>query len=153
MSTVTCEVAIIGAGIIGTATAHYLSARGVDVVVIDRSYMGSGSTGRCIGGLRHQFSTPPSIRLMKESIRLFSEMEEEFGHSVEFSQGGYLLLAHSDEMAATFRANIRVQRAEGINVSLLDPKEAHDLVPQLNTEGLVAGAWCPDAARHFHLRS
>ncbi|MBN1197300.1 MAG: FAD-binding oxidoreductase [Candidatus Aminicenantes bacterium] len=149
MSTVTCEVAVIGAGIIGTATAHYLSARGVDVVVIDRSYMGSGSTGRCIGGLRHQFSTPPSIRLMKESIRLFSEMEEEFGHSVEFSQGGYLLLAHSDEMAATFRANIRVQRAEGINVSLLDPKEAHDLVPQLNTEGLVAGAWCPDDGQAF----
>ncbi len=149
MSATTCDVAVIGAGIIGSATAHYLSARGAKVVVIDRSYMGSGSTGRCIGGLRHQFSTPPSIRLMKESIRLFSEMEESFGHSVEFHQGGYLLLAHSREMADTFRANIRVQRAEGINVSLLDPKEIKKLVPWLNTEGLVAGSWCPDDGQAF----
>jgi len=149
MSVFTCDVAVIGAGIIGTATARYLSARGSDVVVIDRSYMGSGSTGRCIGGLRHQFSTAPSIRLMKESIRIFSQMEDEFGHSVEFHQGGYLLLAHDNDMADTFRANIRIQRAEGVNVSLLDPVEIHSLVPELNIHGVVAGAWCPDDGQAF----
>jgi len=149
MSTITCDVAVIGAGIIGTATARYLSARGAEVAVIDRSYMGSGSTGRCIGGLRHQFSTPPSIRLMKESIRIFSGLEREFGHSVEFHQGGYLLLAHDDAMADTFKSNIKVQQSEGINVSLLNPGEIQALVPDLNTEGLVAGAWCPDDGQAF----
>jgi len=58
---VRADVAIIGGGIIGMATAYHLSREGVRVAVIDRRYLGAGSTGRCIGGLRHQFSTPSAI--------------------------------------------------------------------------------------------
>ena len=145
----TCDVAIVGAGIIGMATAHYLAKRGIRVGLIERRYIGAGSTGRCIGGLRQQFSSPASIRLMKESIRLFSEMEEEFGHSVEFHQGGYLLLAHTPEMSDIFKSNIALQQSEGINVSLLDPQQAREVVPELNIEGVVSAAYCPDDGQAF----
>ncbi|GAJ16566.1 unnamed protein product, partial [marine sediment metagenome] len=50
-----------GAGIMGMATAYYLSKNGVKLAVIDKEYIGSGSTGRCIAGIRQQFSTPASI--------------------------------------------------------------------------------------------
>ena len=80
----TCDVAIIGAGIIGLATAYYLSKKGMKLAIIEKNYIGSGSTLRCIGGIRQQFSTPTSIRVMKESVSLFAQMKEEFGFSVDF---------------------------------------------------------------------
>lgn len=145
----TYDVIVIGGGIIGMATASYLAQNHIKLAVIERKYLGSGSTGRCIGGIRQQFSTPGSIRLMQESLRLFEAMEEEFGHSVEFHRGGYLFLAHEPKMVEVFKANIAVQKKENVNVSLLSPEEVKELVPCVNTDGLLAGAYCPDDAQAF----
>ena len=71
------DIAVIGAGIMGMATAYYLSKNGVKLAVIDKEYIGSGSTGRCIAGIRQQFSTPASIAVMKENVSLFSQMEKD----------------------------------------------------------------------------
>lgn len=143
------DIAIIGGGIVGMATAYYLSRKGVKLAVIERKYLGSGSTGRCIGGIRQQFSTPTSIRLMRESVRLFSQMEEEFGFPVEFHQGGYLLLAHNEKMVDIFKGNIEIQKKEKVNVSLLTPEEAKKVVPHLNIDGVFAAAYCPDDGQAF----
>ncbi len=143
------DIAVIGAGIMGMATAYYLSKNKVKLAVIDKEYIGSGATGRCIAGIRQQFSTPASIAVMKENVSLFSQMEEEFGFSVEFYQGGYLLMAHNEEMVEVFKSNITIQKKEGINVSLLSPKEALSVVPKLNIEGLLAAAYCPDDGQAY----
>ncbi len=145
----TYDAAIIGGGIIGMATAYYLSQQGLKTAVIEKKYLGAGSTGRCIGGIRQQFSTPTSIRLMMENIRLFSEMEETFGLDVEFAQSGYLFLAHTQEMVDVFKKNVATQQAEGVNVSLITPQEAKEVVPHLNTDGLLAATYCPDDAQAF----
>jgi len=145
----TYDVAVIGAGIIGMATSYYLSKAGMKTAVIDKEYMGSGSTGRCISGIRQQFSTPTSIGVMKKSVSLFSQMEDEFGFSVDFSKSGYLLMAHSEELLSTFKSNIKVQKKEGVNVSLLSPEEAQSIVPKLNTDGLLGAAYCPDDGQAY----
>ncbi|MFW6129030.1 MAG: NAD(P)/FAD-dependent oxidoreductase [Candidatus Aminicenantaceae bacterium] len=145
----TYDFAVIGAGIIGMATAYYLSDAGMKTAVIDKEYMGSGSTGRCISGIRQQFSTPTSIGVMKESVSLFSQMKDEFGFSVDFSQSGYLLMAHSEELLSIFESNINVQKKEGVNVSLLSPKESRSIVPTLNTQGLLGAAYCPDDGQAY----
>ncbi|MBD3414151.1 MAG: FAD-dependent oxidoreductase [Candidatus Aminicenantes bacterium] len=143
------DIAVIGAGIIGMATAYYLSQSGLKTAVIEKKYIGSGSTGRCISGIRQQFSTPTSIGIMKESISLFSQMEEEFGFSVDFKKNGYLLMAHNQDLLNTFQANIDVQRKEGVNVSLLGPQEAQSLVPALNIQALLGAAYCPDDGQAY----
>ena len=52
------DVVIIGGGIIGTSIAYYLTKSGVkDVLLLERSLLGSGATGKCVGGIRTQFST------------------------------------------------------------------------------------------------
>ncbi|MCK4765605.1 MAG: FAD-binding oxidoreductase [Candidatus Aminicenantes bacterium] len=145
----TYDVVIIGAGIIGMASAYYLSQAGIDLAIIEKKYIGSGSTTRCIGGIRQQFSTPAAIRLMKENIEIFSQMEEEFGHTVEFYQGGYLFLAHTPEMKKIFEKNIAIQKKEKVNVSLLSPEEIKEIVPHINSNGLLAGAYCPDDGQAF----
>jgi sarcosine oxidase subunit beta len=145
----TYDVVVVGGGIIGMAAARYLAMDDIKLAVVERKYLGSGSTGRCIGGIRQQFSTAAAIRLMQESLELFSQMEEEFNRSVEFHRGGYLFLAHTPEMMEIFKKNIEIQQKEAVNVSLLSPGEVREVVPSINAGGLFGGAYCPDDAQAF----
>ncbi len=134
------DAIIIGGGILGLATGYYLSQK-KKILVLEKSYIGSGSTGRCIGGIRQQFSTPATIKLAMESVRLFKEMEKEFGFSVEYAQTGYLLLAYTDEEVKIFKKNIELQKSFGINVDFITSKEIKELVPYMDTEGVLGGAY------------
>ncbi|MCX5731007.1 MAG: FAD-dependent oxidoreductase, partial [Deltaproteobacteria bacterium] len=88
------EVVIIGGGILGLSLAYELGRRGVrDVVVLERSYLNSGASGRNGGGVRAQWSTPTMIRLGLRSLQAFSRFAGETGVNVWFRRGGYLFLA------------------------------------------------------------
>jgi sarcosine oxidase subunit beta len=106
----TADVIIIGGGIIGTATGHYLAKKGLKVYLFEKDYLTSGSTGRCICGIRQQFSTELSIRIAMESLKKFKTMHDELEQDVEFHQGGYLFLAHDDGTATTYKNLIMIQR-------------------------------------------
>lgn len=140
---------IVGGGIIGLSTAYALSRMGERVALIEGRYLGAGSTGRCIGGLRQQFSTSASIELMQENMALFAGMEAEFGHSVEYRASGYLLLAHSEATWAVFEKNVALQQSLGVDVSLLSPRQCRELVPHLCIDELIGAAYCPGDGQAF----
>jgi len=143
------DAVIIGGGIVGLAVGYYLTKKGMKIVVIEKKYAGSGSTGRCIGGIRMQFSTEASIKLMKESMSLFIGMESEFGFSVEFFAGGYLFLAHSEEKLKAFENVIELQKKLGLNVNKISPDQCEELVPGLNKEGLTGGVYSPEDGQAY----
>ena len=63
------NVCIIGGGITGTALAYSLCNLGeTSVAVFEKSYLSSGSTGRCGGGIRQQWSTKNNVRLAMRSV-------------------------------------------------------------------------------------
>ena len=66
----TAEVVIIGGGIVGSSIAYHLTAAGCkDVLVIEReTAQGKGSTGKSMGGVRAQFSTPVNIHHFPEDF-------------------------------------------------------------------------------------
>ncbi len=143
------DIIIIGGGIIGLAAAYYLSQKKMSVALFEKEYLGSGSTGRCIGGIRQQFSTEAAIKLMQESVRLFRMMKEEFGFDVEYYEGGYLFLAHDEKRMETFRQILPLQKKLGLNVELLNPQECLKIVPDLNPDQLVGGVFSPEDGQAF----
>ncbi len=143
------DAVIIGGGIIGLSIGYHLTQKGKKVVVIEKKYTGSGSTGRCIGGIRMQFSTEAAIKLMQESMSHFKKMEEDFGFSVEFLASGYLFLAHSEEKLKAFREVMKIQKELGLNVRELSPGECVELVPGMNAEGLKGGVYSPDDGQAY----
>ena len=143
------DVIVIGGGIIGLASAYHLSRRGQRVLVLEKKYPGSGSTGRCIGGIRQQFSTPGAILLMQESIRQFRGMKEEFGFSVEYFESGYLFLAHDAQRLETFRAILPLQKSLGLKVEILDAAGCFKIAPQLNPDGLLGGVFSPEDGQAY----
>ncbi len=138
------DCVIIGGGIIGTSVAYYLAKSGMtDVVVLEADYLASGGTGRCGGGIRQQWSTEPNARLAMESVRIFTTLEEELGEDIEFLQGGYLVLAYTDEDVEQFEKNVALQRGLGLDVEILTPDEIRArVVAQLNTERVKMATYC-----------
>jgi sarcosine oxidase subunit beta len=139
----TADVIIIGGGIIGTATGYYLTKKGLKVYLFEKDYLTAGSTGRCIGGIRQQFSTELSIKVAMESMKKFKNLHEELAQDVEFHQGGYLFLAHSEDKKKTYLKLIELQQKMGLDVEYVNVSEIEKLVPGINVQDLIGGAYCP----------
>ena len=137
------DVVIIGGGITGLSTAYYLAKEGLrNIVVIEKSYLGSGSTGRCGTGIRQQFTTREHIILMRESVKLWKEWENNLPKSVHFRQGGYLWLLKESEMDA-YRDYVRLQNILGVNSRIIGKDDVKVIVPDINTDGIAGASWCP----------
>jgi len=143
----TADVIVIGGGIIGCATGYYLTKKGLKVYLFEKDYLTAGSTGRCIGGIRQQFSTELSITVAMESVKKFKSMKEELNQDVQFHQGGYLFCAHSEEKKAIYLKLIELQRKMGLAVEYIDVKAVKEIIPGINTDGLLGGAYCATDAQ------
>jgi len=152
----TADAVVIGGGVIGTSIAYHLAKKGFGrIALVERSYLACGSSGRCGAGVRQQWGTKLNCLLSIDSVKAFERMDEELGYSrsIEFKQGGYLLLAYTRREAEQFRENVRLQQELGIPVSLLTPSEAREIVPILNTDCVHLATFCPTDghANPFHV--
>ncbi|MBM7613746.1 NAD(P)/FAD-dependent oxidoreductase [Alkaliphilus hydrothermalis] len=141
----TAEVVIIGGGISGVAIAYNLAKKGVkDIVVIEREYLTSGATGRCGAGVRQQWGTEMNCLMAKFSCDFFENATEELQYdgNIEFKQGGYLILSSTENEHEQFKKNVQLQNSLGIPSKLLTLDEAKEIVPFLDTDGLVSATYC-----------
>ena len=141
----TAEVVIIGGGIVGSSIAYHLTAAGCkDVLVIEReSAQGKGSTGKSMGGVRAQFSTPVNIQMSLYSIPFYASFEERLGYPCDYRPQGYLFCATSDKHLAYLRANQEKQIALGLkNVRMVSGDEIRRLFPQLRADDILGGSFC-----------
>jgi len=135
------EIVIIGGGIVGVTIAHELAKRGEEVTVIEKRFIGSGSTFRCGTGIRQQFNDEANVQVMKRSVELWKRYSEEYGFS--FEQTGYLFLLYDEEEIEEFRRNIAIQNRFGVPTRLITPEEAKEIVPLLDISEVIAASWNP----------
>ena len=141
----TADVVIIGGGIVGSSIAYHLTAAGCrSVVVLEReSATGKGSTGKSMGGVRAQFSTPVNIRMSLYAIPFYASFEERLGYPCDYRPQGYLFCATHERQMAYLRANYERQVALGLkNVRLLKGDEIRAMFPQLRGDDIVGGSFC-----------
>src|ERR1043165_8371040 len=89
------EVVIVGGGIIGSSIAFHLTAAGCkDVLILEReSSQGKASTGKSMGGVRAQFSTPVNIQMSLYSVPFYAEFDKLLGYPCSYRPQGYLFCA------------------------------------------------------------
>ncbi|MFZ1129501.1 MAG: FAD-dependent oxidoreductase [Terriglobales bacterium] len=141
----TADVVLIGGGIVGSSIAYHLVASGCkDVLVIEReTAQGKGSTGKSMGGVRAQFSTPVNIQMSLYSIPFYANFEERLGYPCDYRPQGYLFCATSEKHIAYLRANYQKQVAMGLkDVRLVDGSEIRGLYPQLRGDDIIGGSFC-----------
>src|SRR5881628_3269531 len=134
----TAGVVIIGGGVVGCSIAYHLAGRGVrDVLVLERETVGSGTTSKAAGGIRAQFPTETEIRFSLEAIAVFERFEDEFGVDPGYKKIGYLFLVADTGDLRGFEERIALQRRLGVDVRVITPREAREIVPALFVDDLV----------------
>ncbi|MDF2929950.1 MAG: dependent oxidoreductase, partial [Anaerospora sp.] len=129
----TADVVVIGGGVIGCATAYNLAKAGAGkVAVLEKGYLASGATGRCGAGMRMQWGTETNCLLARLDVDV----------DIEFTQNGYLLLAYTPKMVEQFKKNLELQNSLAIPSRWVTPEQCLDIVPILNTEGLLGATYC-----------
>lgn len=141
----TADVVIIGGGIVGSSIAWHLTHAGCkSVLVIEReSSQGKGSTGKSMGGVRAQFSTPVNIQMSLYSIPFYAKFEEVVGHPADYRPQGYLFLATRQSHLNYLRDNFERQKNLGLKTArLLSADEIRAMLPQLRSNDVLGGSFC-----------
>ena len=140
----TADAVIIGGGINGLATAYELAQQGLkNIVVVEKNYIGSGSTGRCGGGIRQQWTTEENIKLAQESVSMYEDMSAMLGYQVFFRQGGYLMITESEDDLPALRQAVALQNQCNVPTEFLPPEDCRRIVPDLNIANLKGASFCP----------
>jgi len=126
----TADVVVVGAGVQGASLAYQLAARGADVVVVERSTVAAGATGRSSGFVRMHYDLLAEAQLAWASYPWFRDWAERVGGDCGFTRTGFLWI-ESGAAAERLRANVAAQRAVGIDTSMVGAEEIRRLAPAL----------------------
>jgi sarcosine oxidase subunit beta len=139
----TADVVIIGGGAVGLSTAYHLAKLGLsDVVLLEKDTLGEGSTGRCAGGARVDFSTAVHIEFSLLAFAKFKTFADELGVDPQFRRVGYLMLATSDLALTQLMQNRPLYEQYGLAVDFLYPEEVQKRWPYINTEDVRGATFC-----------
>ena len=129
------DVIIVGAGGHGLATAYYLAKeQGIrSIAVLERAWLGGGSTGRNTEIVRSNYLWDESARLYEQSLKLWESLSQEINYNVMLSQRGVLTLGHSLQDMREISRRVHANRLHGIDAELLSAEQVKALVPILNT--------------------
>ncbi|MFF5955510.1 NAD(P)/FAD-dependent oxidoreductase [Streptomyces luteogriseus] len=144
----TCDVVVVGAGVVGAATALYAARAGLDTVVVDRGPVAGGTTGAGEGNLLVSDKEPgPELELALLSARLWAGLAREgLGRAVEYEAKGGVVVAGTDRALTGLEKFAAEQRAAGVEAVPVPPDRLTDLEPYL-APGLAGGMLYPQDAQ------
>jgi sarcosine oxidase subunit beta len=144
------DVVIVGGGVHGLATAYYLASNhGItNVAVLEKSYIGSGGSGRNTAIVRSNYLTPEGSRFYDRSVKLYERLAADLNFNVMFEQRGHMTLAHNDSSLRTMRWRAEVNKLQGIDSSVIGPDEIKSLAPFLDVSDhprypILGALWHP----------
>jgi len=137
------DVVIVGGGVMGASTAFHLAEAGVNVTLLERDSLASGSTSKAAGGVRANFSDELNIALGLRSLAAFENFKVRPGQDIDLHQVGYLFILTKPEDVELFEGSVKLQNSLGVQSRMLTPREAQELSPLLNIDGVLAAAYSP----------
>ena len=128
------DAVIIGGGLHGLAAAYYLARNhGIhNVAILEKSYIGSGGSGRNTAIIRSNYLTPEGIQFYDRSVKLYEGLSEDLNFNVMFAQRGHLTLAHTDASLRTMHWRAEVNKLQGVDSEVIDPQTIGELSPFLD---------------------
>ncbi len=143
--TKTADIVILGAGVMGASVAFHLAKRRAGkIMVIDKSHVAQGSSGRSSALVRMHYSYPPEVQLALLSLRIFENWRDVVGQEGDFRKTGFVRIVHPGE-TERLKQNVEMQRRLGVNVKLIDRAELKDLEPDWAVDEVELAAYEPDS--------
>ncbi|OGO34358.1 MAG: FAD-dependent oxidoreductase [Chloroflexi bacterium RBG_16_57_11] len=142
------RVGIIGGGIIGTATAYFLSQYPeAEVTLFEKNSIGSGTTAKsaatfCLidDSVSHEFW---SVRLF--GFNFYTGLEKRFPGSTGFEKTGTLTVCPYKQYEMYVKQAVALTLASGYHAEYwTEAEKISQIIPDLNLEGVLGAGWCPD---------
>jgi len=139
------DFVIVGAGVMGASIAYHLANRKAGrIVVLEKDHVGRGASGRSSALIRMHYTFPPEVRLAVTSLEMFQNWAGITGESGDFRRTGFVQLVPAAEINL-LKANVEMQRQNGVNVQLITADELKTLEPDWYVGDVVAAAYEPDS--------
>lgn len=139
----TAQVVVIGGGIVGCSTAYHLARLGVDVVLLERHKLTSGTTFHAAGLVGQLRSSANITQLLGYSVELYDRLEQDTGQATGWKRNGGLRLACNAERWTEVKRQATTAHSFGLDMQLLTPSEAQALWPLMDVSDVVGAAFLP----------
>lgn len=140
------DVVVVGSGVIGAACAYFLARSGMQVALVERGDVASGSSGGCDGNIMAQDHQPGyDTSLTMASNLIFQKLAKELDWDFEYSQKGSILVIETEEEREFMLERMRQQIEGGLPVRFVDKEELYDQEPLL-APGLLGAVECASDA-------
>jgi glycine/D-amino acid oxidase-like deaminating enzyme len=149
------DVLVIGAGVIGIATALFLAREGVDVLIVDRNLANGQASGGNAGSLHLQLmsfdfsgeagagETPATsaLALQKMGVDAWRDLERELVADFELDITGGIMVAENSSDLEFLRSKAALETSNGIDTDILSEGELRDMAPTVSGD-MVGAAYC-----------
>jgi D-hydroxyproline dehydrogenase subunit beta len=141
------DVAIVGGGIVGAASALFLARRGAKVALLEAAELTAGTSGACEGNLLlWDKELERELPLAVRSHELWAQLDEELGGGFEFDRKGSVVVAETEEELRALRARVAALGEAGVLGDPLDRRALLQEEPALAAD-LPGGALFPADAQ------
>ena len=132
------DVVIIGAGIVGTSAAYFLSKIGLSVVLCEKGEVAGEQSSRNWGFVRQQGRDPAEIPAIIRSVKIWNSLSSEIGEDVGYVQSGSLYLANTEQQLSDYEAWLEHAKQYQIDTRILSKSEALNKIPHANGKWIGA---------------
>ena len=123
-SQVNRDVVVIGGGIIGAAIAYYGSKSGLDITVLEKGALASGTSSRCDGNILAIDKDPGfDSQMSLVSQQLVHELSSELEVPFEYRNPGSILVCENDAEMEAAQQWVDRQLAAGLDFKMLDRED------------------------------
>ena len=124
------DVAVIGAGVIGTSTAWFLAKRGAKVALLEKGRVAGEQSSRNWGWVRQQGRDRHELPMMMESNRIWQGLAEETGErDLTFTGAGCAYLAEDERDLARFAEWHELAKQHQLDTRMLSAHEVRETAP------------------------
>ena len=139
------DVAVIGGGIMGCATALNLARGGMRTVVLERRGLCMEASGVNAGTLTHRTGRASMQPYYTRSIAMWKTAGQWLGDDVGFRERGGLTVAFNEKQADRATADFERRKQQEVEVELIDGDRARSIEPNLSKHAVLASYFPRDA--------
>lgn len=118
------DIGIIGGGVIGCALAYYLSQKSLDIVLLEKNDIASGTSSGCDGNvLISDKQVGLDTLITYQSQKLFAQLVQEIPYDFEYMQKGSLLVIESEKEMEIAQKLVEQQVRDGYPFRIISADE------------------------------
>jgi len=126
---VNCDILIVGGGVMGTSIAWHLARRRCGrVVLLEKSFLGAGSSGKSGAIIRQHYSNRLTASMAQKSLRVYEKFDDVVGGPPVFTRAGMVLIVNAKDKLG-LDANLQLQQELGIDVRAITGQDLAEIDP------------------------